>query len=378
MRIVQLGPFPPPHGGVQTNVVAIREYVRKHGICCAVINLNRFRRPDSDEVYYPKTAFQVLKLLGRLPSDIIHIHYGGKLSLRLQVMGLICTLMPGKKTVMTFHSGGYPSSPEGRKTHFWSFRAFVFRRFDALIGVNQEILDLFQKMGVHPERTQLIYPHYVGPGAASADLPERARAFFESHQPLLLTVGLLEPEYDLKLQIDSLEQVRERHPQAGLVIAGAGSLAYIAVRTLATTVPRQALVGPHSRTARTTTGPAGPVQASTPSPTTGVPTAGPSDVRGSSARVVGSSSAHGSRTASWASNASTPGSPASCRYSAAGVAPSQVAGRGDPARTGRRLLLAAALSLTLRHPEAEDDFRHAFGSVTSRYDRIGAVPTYRA
>jgi glycosyltransferase involved in cell wall biosynthesis len=225
MRIVQLGPFPPPHGGVQTNVVAIREYVRKHGIGCAVINLNRFRRPDADEVYYPKTAFQVLKLLGRLPSDIIHIHYGGKLSLRLQVMGLICTLMPGKKTVMTFHSGGYPSSPEGRRAHFWSFRAFVFRRFDALIGVNQEILDLFQKMGVHPERTQLIYPHYVGPGAASADLPERARAFFQSHQPLLLTVGLLEPEYDLKLQIDSLEQVRKRHPQAGLVIAGAGSLA---------------------------------------------------------------------------------------------------------------------------------------------------------
>ena len=41
---------------------------------------------------------------------------------------------------------------------------------------------------------------------------------------LLLTVGLLEPEYDLPLQIDVLGQVRERYPEAGLIIAGSGSL----------------------------------------------------------------------------------------------------------------------------------------------------------
>ena len=34
MRVVQLGPYPPPHGGVQTNLVAIREYLRRRGHAC--------------------------------------------------------------------------------------------------------------------------------------------------------------------------------------------------------------------------------------------------------------------------------------------------------------------------------------------------------
>ena len=31
MRILQFGVFPPPNGGVQTNVKAIRDYARQQG-----------------------------------------------------------------------------------------------------------------------------------------------------------------------------------------------------------------------------------------------------------------------------------------------------------------------------------------------------------
>jgi len=53
MRVLQLGPYPPPHGGVQSNLVAIRTFLRLHHVPCAVINITRHRKPDSDEVYYP-------------------------------------------------------------------------------------------------------------------------------------------------------------------------------------------------------------------------------------------------------------------------------------------------------------------------------------
>jgi len=49
-------------------------------------------------------------------------------------------------------------------------------------------------------------------------------SFYREHDPVLLTVGLLEPEYDLPLQIDTLGKIRESLPGAGLVIIGAGSL----------------------------------------------------------------------------------------------------------------------------------------------------------
>ena len=38
---------------------------------CAVINITRHRKPDADEVYYPKDAFQLLRLLARLPYDVL-------------------------------------------------------------------------------------------------------------------------------------------------------------------------------------------------------------------------------------------------------------------------------------------------------------------
>ena len=49
MVVLQLGPFPPPHGGVQTNLVAIRDYLRARGMAAPVINLTRHRRRDGDE-----------------------------------------------------------------------------------------------------------------------------------------------------------------------------------------------------------------------------------------------------------------------------------------------------------------------------------------
>ena len=222
MRVIQLGPFPPPHGGVQTNLAAIRDYLRANGHRAAVINITRHRKPEADEVFYPKSAGDTVRLLLRERAEILHLHIGGNLSNRLLALGLFCCLVPGRKAVLTFHSGGYPSSPEGRATTRGSLRASVMRRFDALIAVNEEIAGFFRQCGARPERIRVISPHSA-PGPV-AELPEPLRGFFAAHHPVLLSVGLLEPEYDLPLQIGVLSKVRERHPEAGLAMIGSGSL----------------------------------------------------------------------------------------------------------------------------------------------------------
>jgi glycosyltransferase involved in cell wall biosynthesis len=224
MRVVQLGPYPPPHGGVQTNLVAIREYLRRNGHSCDAINLTRFRRVDADGVYYPSGAAALMRLLWRLPADILHLHFGGDLTPRLLGLALFCTLLPGRKTVLTFHSGGYPGSPAGRTAANRTLRGFVLRRLDGLIGVNPEIAALFARFGARQERIRTILPFAVQPPNRSLTLPERLAAFLSAHRPALLTVGLLEPEYDLPMQIDAMAGILERYPRAGLLIVGAGSL----------------------------------------------------------------------------------------------------------------------------------------------------------
>ena len=223
MKVVLLGPFPPPHGGVQTNLVAIREYLRRNGHTCDVVNLTRFRRENADGVYYPAGAAELMRLLWRLPADILHMHFGGNLTPRLMGLAFFCTLLPGRKTVLTFHSGGYPGSPAGRSARRATLRGFVLRRIDGLIGVNRELCEMFARFGARPNRIRSILPFAVEPPDRSLPLPERLAAFLATHSPALLSVGGMEPEYDIPLQVEAMAAVLERYPRAGLLVAGSGS-----------------------------------------------------------------------------------------------------------------------------------------------------------
>jgi glycosyltransferase involved in cell wall biosynthesis len=176
-------------------------------------------------VYYPKTAAELMRLLLQLDYDLLHLHIGGMLSRRILSLGLVCTLLPSRKAIMTFHSGGYPSTPEGKSTGPNSLAGFVLRRFDGVIGVNAEIIRFLERLGVSPARLRLIYPHSFLPEQdASSTLPEPLASFFMAHSPVLISVGGLEPEYDLPLQIEALGQVRRKFLQSGLVLIGSGSL----------------------------------------------------------------------------------------------------------------------------------------------------------
>lgn len=227
-HVVQLGPYPPPHGGVQSNIVAIRTHLRSRGARATVINLTRFRRTDADDVFYPSSALELVRLLYRLHADVIHLHIGGNLTRRLLALGLLCCSLRSAMTVLTFHSGGFPGSPGGRRLSRYGFAAFVLRRFDGLIAVNQEIVNFFCRLGCAPERIHCIRPDAVpsvDAGSISHDpAPPQVRAFLARHDPALITVGLLEPEYDLPLQIALIGRLAQRHPGVGLAIIGAGSL----------------------------------------------------------------------------------------------------------------------------------------------------------
>jgi glycosyltransferase involved in cell wall biosynthesis len=225
MKVLQLGPYPPPNGGVQTHIAALVDFLRQSGIECDVMNLTRFRRASANGIFYPSSSFAVLAHLLSHRYDIIHLHIGGRIFLRQLGLAIACSTLPQTHCVLTFHSGGYPSSEEGRSAHARSLRAFALRRFDRIIAVNSEIAAFFERLGVRREHISLISPHSAPAGVtSSAGLPAVVEKFFNDHQPLLITVGLLEEEYDLPLQIAAMQRVRQKWPKAGLLIAGSGSL----------------------------------------------------------------------------------------------------------------------------------------------------------
>jgi glycosyltransferase involved in cell wall biosynthesis len=222
MQILQFGVYPPPEGGVQTNVKDIRDYLLSQEIRCGVIHLSRHRQADHDDIFYPKNPIEVMQRALSFPADIWHFHLGGGVTRALLGLYAFGTSVPGKKTILTFHSGGYPSSPEGRRSH--PFRDFVFRRFDRIIAVNLEIVEMFAGIGVDRGRIRLISPFALPAQLTNADIPPAIANFTGGHSPILAAICGLEPEYDIALQIDAMASVLRGYPNAGLVVLGGGSL----------------------------------------------------------------------------------------------------------------------------------------------------------
>src|SRR4030095_16621292 len=164
MRVLQLGPYSRPHGGIQAHVVALRRYLQAQGITCDVIDYNQHRKTDGEGVYGPRNGLELLWHLFRLPCDIVHLHIGGNLTFRLLILIVICAWLPRNKSVLTFHSGGYPSSTEGQKAARNTLRGRILSQLDRVIGVNQEIVDVFKRYGLPPERLKLIEQHYLPEG----------------------------------------------------------------------------------------------------------------------------------------------------------------------------------------------------------------------
>ena len=173
--------------------------------------------------FKPGTAFSLFSLLLRLRYDLVHLHLGGQLTTRLIGLMLFCGAVARKKCVVTFHSGGYAAT-NGATASPRSLQAIAFRSMDHIIVVNREMMDMFLRFGVRPDRLSMIPPYVARRPSPDVTISDRVREFVDHRRPLLLTVGLLEPEYALDLQIDALEKVLERHPNAGLLIAGTGSL----------------------------------------------------------------------------------------------------------------------------------------------------------
>jgi glycogen synthase len=226
MKVLLLGSYPPPYGGVEMHIVALQEMLQHSHVDCAVMNLTRHRRVSNHQVLYPNHALEVLWLLLCRRDDILHFHIGGRFWPRQLGLGLICALLPRRRLVLTFHSGGFPSSEEGQRAHRGTVLAFFLRRFDGLIAVNHEIAAFFERLGVCPHRIRIISPHAIPLQdlESTESLPDSVSEFIARHRPLLLTVSGLEQEYDVPLQIRALRDILKSQPNAGLLIIGGGSL----------------------------------------------------------------------------------------------------------------------------------------------------------
>jgi glycosyltransferase involved in cell wall biosynthesis len=206
-------------------MLAIRAELLAAGHHCSIVATSKSSQivPEPD-VYHPACALTLLKLLYTLKFDVLHIHVGGEISPRLLALIFFCTARAHGRCVMTLHSGGYPLSKEGKNARPSGIRGSIFRRLERIVGVNQMMFEMFERYGVKRENIRTILPFSNELPDKSVEIPPELKDFVARHTPFLFSASLLEAEYDLPLQIEALGEVLKEYPQAGLMLAGSGSL----------------------------------------------------------------------------------------------------------------------------------------------------------
>ena len=225
MHVLQLGPYPPPVGGVSRNMLAIRDKLVRDGHRCSIIATTKStRQTDEPNVYHPASAWALIRQIRALNFDVLHLHVGGEVSTRVLGLAFICSILGRKRSVLTVHSGEFPHTKEALSASPFSIRGAIFRRFSRIVAVSEPIADVFRRYGVEGENVSVIAPYSLERPDPAVAVPEDLREFWEAHSPLLLSVGGLEKEYDPLVQIDALAKIRVTFSNAGLLIVGDGSM----------------------------------------------------------------------------------------------------------------------------------------------------------
>jgi glycosyltransferase involved in cell wall biosynthesis len=206
-------------------MASLRDRLVSRGYRVSLVAITKSQRVDQPDVFYPSGKLALLKTVRHLRADVVHVHVGGDLSTRMALLCASVAWTPGARSLMTFHSGGFPSSPKGRSASPLSIEGLALRQLHAVIAVNAEIAELFHRYGIPSDRISTIAPHQrIDRSRIPSTLPATLETFYAAHDPVFVAVGMLEPEYTLSLQIEAMPSIRARWPRAGLVLIGSGSL----------------------------------------------------------------------------------------------------------------------------------------------------------
>lgn len=222
MKLLLIGPFPPPHGGISVHVAEAKKQLVRAGISSRVLNMNR-TVPESEEYICFHSRLEFLRVLFVYARQgwTLHLHTNGhndKSWLIAVACGLLGQLAPG--CLLTLHSGMAPAYL-GKGSIGRRLLAYIACRLhDRVITVNREIWRSLVSLGVSPERLEVI-PAYFAISPPTA-LPATLANLGKHSRPLISTVLFHRPEYDVDLLIHALSRLRNRYPNLRCLIMGGG------------------------------------------------------------------------------------------------------------------------------------------------------------
>ncbi len=222
MKLLLIGPYPPPHGGISVHVAEAKRQLDQAGVCCRVLNLRR-SAPESEQYICIRSSVELLPVLLFYARRgwTLHLHTNGhnwKSWLMALACGLVGQLAPA--CLLTVHSGMAPNYLGRKRVWRGQWARIACRLYDLVVAVNHQIGGAIAALGVSPDRLEVV-PAYLST-APPARLPAPFEELVRGSEPLLTTVLFYRPEYGFDLLLHALGRLRDRYPNLRCLIMGSG------------------------------------------------------------------------------------------------------------------------------------------------------------
>jgi glycogen synthase len=213
MKILLIGPYPPPHGGISVHVSGIHRQLVAAGMQCAVLDTSVI--PDR------------LSFTGKLASYAargwtLHLHTNGH-NRNSWLLALLCGIAGqwNGGCVLTLHSGMMPDYVSAGSRWRGKLAGFVCRLYSRVVCVSPALRDAAISAGAPFERTE-VAPAWLAVDTPDTSLDDGLFAWLERHRPLLSTTLFFRPEYGFELLLEGIARLRSQYPALGCVVMGSG------------------------------------------------------------------------------------------------------------------------------------------------------------
>lgn len=196
MKLILVGPVPPPIGGISVHLKRLSGVLRAHQADYVIFNESNFADPERH--IRPIGSYKKLMLqIPFLRGDLFHFH---SIDPRMRMLlGVYKAL--GKKVMLTIHGESLAMQLAEIGSLKKRLLLASLRRLDCIVCVNEKTTKMLLSLGFDPHRVRTV-PAYIHPVERAEDeksIPAEVRSFMDEADFLISANGFVRllPEGDL-------------------------------------------------------------------------------------------------------------------------------------------------------------------------------------
>lgn len=224
MKIVQIGPYPPPLGGWSFHIQKFQEYLTSRNIENQVLNVGVWRKKNikgciSVHGFWDYCSKQISFLQ---KGYVLYNHVDGCSwkGFLLTITSQLLSLMFFCKAQLSFHAGLHQDCfAKGRQ--LYKFLGFCCFHLAGSIICNSDLVKdriaAFGKGRAKIHSVPCFSEQYLD---FTKDLSKEQCDFIETHEPLLFTYLFFRKGFAIHALWDAMAEVCQKYPKAGMVVVG--------------------------------------------------------------------------------------------------------------------------------------------------------------